>query len=166
MKIKKIDVGIENFDSKAFDDLCDDIEENITADNLVINGGTLNYSGLTYYSEILLVAYNDEEEPVGYNSIVRDSNGLYIYQIAVKKSYHRNGIGTLMLREAIKIAEEEGASFVTAHVMDYNIASQTMFLHLGFKKVSEEVRKDGKVNGFYILNVKEIEPPKELPKNR
>ena len=42
---------------------------------------------------------------------------------------------------------------VTAHVMNYNIASQKMFLNLGFQKVDED-EKTG--NGFYYLDIEKI----------
>lgn len=144
MEIRKIEIG-----TNYFYKLCNYIEEHINRENLFKNGGTLNYSNLTYESDILLIAF-DNGIPVGYNSIVRYEDGLYIYQIAVKKEYQNKGIGTLMLRRAVEIADEEN-TFVTAHVMNYNFASQKMFLNLGFKKVSED-SKTG--NGFYILNQK------------
>ena len=150
MEIREIKRGTEYFYQ-----VCNYIEENINRENLFKNGGTLNYSNLTYDSDILLVVF-DNEIPVGYNSIVKYKGGLYIYQIAVKKKYQNKGIGTLMLRKAIKIAEEEN-TFVTAHVMNYNVASQKMFLNLGFKKIDED-KNTG--NGFYILNQREIKRSK------
>jgi len=142
MEIRKIEIGTDYFNR-----MCDHVEEHINRENLSINGGTLNYRDLTYNSDILLIAF-DNDIPVGYNSIVRYGGGLYIYQIAVKKEYQHKNIGTLMLRKAIEIADEQG-TFVTAHVMNYNTASQKMFLKLGFKKVDEN-KETG--NGFYILN--------------
>ena len=150
MEIREIKRGTEYFYQ-----VCNYIEENINRENLFKNGGTLNYSNLTYDSDILLVVF-DNEIPVGYNSIVKYKGGLYIYQIAVKKKYQNKGIGTLMLRKTIKIAEEEN-TFVTAHVMNYNVASQKMFLNLGFKKIDED-KNTG--NGFYILNQREIKRSK------
>ena len=152
MEIKEIKIGTDYFYQ-----VCDYIEEYITKENLFINGGTLNYNSLTYDSDILLVVF-DNKIPIGYNSIVRYDDGLYIYQIAVKKKYQNKGIGTLMLKKAIEIADEEN-TFVTEHVMNYNIASQKMFLNLGFKKVSED-SKTG--NGFYILNQKEINRKRQV----
>ena len=146
MEIKKIEIGTDYFYK-----MCDYVEKYINRENLSINGGTLNYSDLTYDSDIFLIAF-DNDIPVGYNSIVRYKGGLYIYQIAVKKEYQHKNIGTLMLRKAIEIADEQ-ETFVTAHVMNYNAASQKMFLKLGFKKISED-KKTG--NGFYILNEERI----------
>lgn len=142
MEIKEIKVGTD-----YFFEVCDFVEENINRENLSENGGTLNYSNLTYNSDILFIAF-DKGIPVGYNSIVRYEDGLYIYQIAVKKEYQNKGIGTSMLRKAVEIADEEN-SFLTAHVMNYNSASQKMFLNLGFKKISEDPKTG---NGFYVLN--------------
>ena len=150
MEIKKIEIG-----TNYFYQVCDYIENHITKENLSKNGGTLNYNNLTYNSDILLVA-SDNGIPIGYNSIVKYNKGLYIYQIAVKKEYQNKGIGTLMLKKAIEIAEEQN-TFVTAHVMNYNIASQKMFLNLGFKKIDED-KKTG--NGFYALNQLKIKRSK------
>ena len=146
MEIKKIGPSARNFT-----EVCDYIEQYINRENLSINGGTLNYSNLTYDSYILLLAI-DNGVPVGYNSIVVYEKGLYIYQIAVKKEYQNKGIGTLMLKKAIEIAKKHNTN-VTAHVMNYNIASQKMFLKLGFQKVDED-KKTG--NGFYYLGIEKI----------
>ena len=91
--------------TSIFNHVCDYVEQNINRENLSINGGTLNYSNLTYESDILLVAL-DNGVPVGYNSIVTYEDGLYIYQIAVKKEYQNKGVGTLMLKKAIEIAKK------------------------------------------------------------
>ena len=48
--------------------------------------GTLNYSNLTYYSDILLVAYK-EDVPVAFNSLVfHKKDLLYCNQYVVKKN--------------------------------------------------------------------------------
>ena len=145
MEIRNIPTG-----TKEFMKICKYVEENINRENLHKNGGTLNYSNLTYDSDILFIAY-DNETPVGYNSIVRYEDGFYVYQIAVKKEYQGKGIGTAMLKEAIEIAEKEN-TFITAHVMYYNIPSQKMFTKQGFKKIKE----NDEGNGFYIRTQKTI----------
>ncbi|MBR5370204.1 MAG: GNAT family N-acetyltransferase [Bacilli bacterium] len=137
MEIRNIKIGTDEFLN-----ICDYVEKNINRENLSANGGTLNYSNLTYSSDILFIAF-DNNTPVGYNSVVKCDGGYYIYQIAVKKEYQGQGIGTDMLKEIVKIADEEGV-FITAHVMNYNTASQKMFKSLGFIKLSEK-----KGNGFY-----------------
>ena len=71
--------GSDIKEQAEFQNACAVLEENITKENLVVNGGTLNYNGLTYESDILLVAVSDEK-PVGYVSLVLVQDSLYVYQ--------------------------------------------------------------------------------------
>ena len=135
--------AIDDNDEK-FREICNYLEENITNENLVVNGGTLNYHGLTYHSEVLiLISLNDEI--IGYNSLVVYDDTLYVYQIAVKKEYQQKGIGSLLMGKAIEIASSRNMD-VTANVMEYNTNSKNMFFRLGFTKLDE---MDG--NGYYRL---------------
>ena len=150
MEIKTIKPNNEEFEK-----ICDYIEENITKHNLRKNGGTLNYNKLTYQSDILIIA-EENNIPIGYNSIIRYKNGYYIYQIAVKKEYQNKRVGTQMMKKIIDQANEEN-TFVTAHVMNYNTNSQKLFLGLGFTKLGEDPLTG---NGFYALEQKEIKNEK------
>ena len=134
---------------KSFNDMCDYLESNICKENLAQNGGILNYNGLTYNSDFLIVAF-DKKKPVGYNSVIITNTNFYIYQIAVKNEYKQRGIGTSMMKAAIKIATDANQN-VTANVRDYNIASQRMVEKLGFEKVS-----DNNGNYLYLLEQKEL----------
>lgn len=117
-----------------FISLCSYLEANIVDENHSKNGGTLNYSNLTYYSDILLVAYK-ENIPVAFNSLVfHKKDLLYCNQYVVKKEFQNKGIGKRIMESAMKIVDELNVDF-SAHVKDYNIASQKVFTSLGFKKV-------------------------------
>ena len=126
-----------------FKNICRIIEKNIVEENLAINGGTLNYSHLTFDSELLLLAM-DGEEIIGFNSLVTFDNTYYVWQIAVKKELQGKGIGTELMKKAMEIALEKDMD-VTANVMDYNEKSKKMFLNLGFIKEGYS----SKNNGFY-----------------
>ena len=143
-EIKSLDRNMETFIPT-----CDYLEANITSENLRENGGTLNFSNLTYESDILLVAF-DKENPIGYNSVVKIRNGYYIYQIAVKKEYQHKGAGKMMMKQVMDMAAKEKVD-VVAHAMNYNEASKGMLIGLGFKKVDED-KETG--NGLYILKQK------------
>ena len=133
-------VQIEN-NNKDFVNICRVLEKDIVEENLSINGGTLNYTRLTYDSNPLLIAISGEEI-IGFNSLVPMRDTYYVWQIAVKKKYQGRGIGTELMKKAIEFAKEKDCD-VTANVMYYNIKSQRMFLGLGFDQVS------GGNNGFY-----------------
>ena len=76
--------------SPIFNKICAYCDKRIVEENLSINGGTLNYSGIVYDSDIMIVCF-DKTKPVAFNSIVELDDSLYIYQIAVKNS-HKNKV--------------------------------------------------------------------------
>ena len=137
-------------DQESFEKICDYCEENINRENHSENGGMLNYKNLTYESDILIIAFKDDV-PVAYNSMVVTNNGavLYVYQIAVKKEYQGNGIGTEIMKKAISIAKKLNMD-VSAHARDYNIASRKMFNTLGFEKIEKYSTKEN-----YFLYLKQ-----------
>lgn len=146
-------VRILKNDDIDFGSICNYCEENITLENHVQNGGTLNYINLTYYSDILLVALSNNV-PIAYNSlVVTKDKTLYVYQIAVKKEYQRLGIGTELMKNAINIAQGLNMD-LSAHVREYNIASKGMFESLGFKKIDSNSTLD---NNYYFLKQKKFD---------
>jgi len=133
-----------DYNDPNFNNVCKILEQNIVLENLSKNGGTLNYTGLTYHSDILILATLGSEI-VGFNSIVyTNNNGLYIYQIAVKKAHQQQGVGMLMMNKAMEIAQENNMT-VSANVMDYNTNSKKMFERLGFSKLGYSEEN----NGYY-----------------
>lgn len=119
--------------SPIFNRICAYCDKHIVQENLSINGGTLNYSGIVYDSDIMIVCF-DKTKPVAFNSIVELEDCLYIYQIAVKNNNKQQGIGTELMQRAITIAKSKNKP-VTAHVRDYNDASNHLFQKLGFEAV-------------------------------
>lgn len=150
--IDNVEFRIIKANDTNFKDVCDYVEKNINKENLYINGGTLQNTGLTYKALFLIVAYKDNF-PIAYNS-VRQKVGdeLYISQIAVKKEFKRLGIGTKMMEIAIEIAKLNNKD-VTAHVRYYNIPSIEMFKSLGFTQ-SMNLTKKGSYK--FTLNQKEL----------
>lgn len=132
--------------SHIFNRICEYCDRTIVDENLIINGGTLNYSGIIYDSDIMIVCF-DKTTPVAFNSIVELDDSIYIYQIAVKKSFKNKGIGTYLMQKAISIAKNKNKA-VTAHVRDYNDASNHLFQKLGFAAVETGS------NTLYVLNLK------------
>ncbi len=130
-----------------FKSMCNKIEEKIVKQNLYINGGTLNFNNLTYSSDILIVC-SKENELIGFNSLMLNRYDLYIIQIGIKNEHKKKGIGTQMMKIAISIAQQFNLK-VSAHVRDYNIASQNMIKGLGFKKMSYNSSPN---NHFYVLD--------------
>ncbi len=145
----KCNMSIIKRTEENFFDVCDVLEKTITRDNLRDKGGTLNYSHLTYHTDFIILAF-DGKKIVGYNAITIEDQGLYVYQIAVKKGYHNQRVGSQMLEVLIETAKKMNLD-VLAHVRDYNTASQQLFLTHGFIKDEEESTPE---NGFYVLKCK------------
>jgi len=121
--------------SEDFLEICSQLEETVVKDNLRQNGGTLNFSNLTYHSDILIVGF-EGNTPVAFNSLIIHGSSLYVYQIAVKKEYQEKGIGKYLIDRAKQLASTLNLD-VTAHVKKYNIASQKMFESCGFFRSAE-----------------------------
>ena len=128
-------------DNDSFDNICSYVEDKINKENLYENGGTLNYSGLTFHSDVLFIAAIDKI-PIGYVSIVTNGDSYYVFQIAIKKEYQQKGIGTALMNQVIDMADSDGME-VTANVMDYNTNSKKMFTSLGFEKIGYSSKGDG-----------------------
>ena len=65
--------------SPIFNKLCNYCDKKIVTENLSINGGTLNYSGIVFDSDIMIVCF-DKTKPVAFNSLVELEDSIYIYQ--------------------------------------------------------------------------------------
>lgn len=135
---------------EEFQKSCQFCEENIVLENLKNNGGTLNFTSLTYGSDYLVVAIDGEI--VGFNALIFEPTvGFYVNQIAVKNNYKQKGIGSTLIGMGMTLASNISLP-ICAHVRDYNIASQKMFEKCGFIK---EERYSDRENYFYIYSQKE-----------
>ena len=143
-KMPKYNYMIISKTSHIFNKICRYCDKEIVEENLVINGGTLNYSGIVNDSDIMIVCF-DKMKPIAFNSLVELDDCLYVYQIAVKKSYKNQGIGTNLMQKAIAIANHKKKA-VSAHVRDYNEESNHLFQKLGFTAI------DPGTNTLYVLN--------------
>jgi GNAT superfamily N-acetyltransferase len=138
--------------SPSFKTICTYCDRKIVEENLSINGGTLNHSGIIHDSDCLIVCF-DKTTPIGFNSLKELDECLYVYQIAIKKEHKQQGIGTHLMDIAISIAKKKEKP-ITAHVRDYNTSSNHLFQKLGF-----EVLEPGS-NTLYVLDPKQIKSPK------
>lgn len=142
-----------------FMERCAQCESEIVPENLRKNGGTLNYHNLTYESDFLILCMQGDE-PIGFCSLVMlDKQGLYVYQIAVKKEYQRMGIGAEMVGMTKQLASDLGIN-ASAHVMAYNIGSQRTFEKCGFIKNIEYSSADEYYYQYRVL-VNELDSRKK-----
>ena len=64
----------------------------------------------------------------------------YIYNVAVKQSFRKQGIGFAMLAELIKQAKSRGISSLTLEVRQSNLPAINLYKRLGFAEAG--IRKD------------------------
>ena len=81
---------------------------------------------------------------VGFAALSSKAKEVYINQIVVKNRFRKQGIGTALIAEVIKVA---GNRDVTCHVRFSNEASRTLFSGCGFQ---EDETKKTKLSNFYI----------------
>ncbi|MHC4063821.1 MAG: GNAT family N-acetyltransferase [Planctomycetota bacterium] len=57
-------------------------------------------------------------------------------RLVTAKSHRRTGLGTILARELVNLAERRGLEKLQAHVIEDNVGSVQMFANLGFDKVA------------------------------
>lgn len=140
-----------------FESICTCCENDIVLENLVSNGGTLQFRHLTYQADCIIVA-EEGTTIIGFNSLNIDYDiGFYVNQIAVRKEYQQKGIGTTLISMGQELANKASLP-VYAHVREYNIGSQKAFEKCGFEK-DDTYRTEESF--FYAYNQKSIGERKE-----
>ncbi|MFC1938493.1 ribosomal protein S18-alanine N-acetyltransferase [Chloroflexota bacterium] len=72
---------------------------------------------------------------IGFAGIWRVTDEVHITNIAVRKAYHRQGIGELLLVGLIDLAVKLNARIITLEVRASNIAAQALYSKYGFTQV-------------------------------
>ena len=79
-----------------------------------------------------------EGKPVGYLSIEKYPDHLYLDDFCVDEKYRNAGIGTELLRKAQEYATEKNISQIHLHVEKSNSDAIRLYQHLGYKVINEE----------------------------
>lgn len=82
-------------------------------------------------SKCIIAKSNDEI--VGFACIWKAVDDIHITNIVVKKIYRKQGIGSLLLKELIKISNIENVTSITLEVKDSNLPAQNLYQKYGFK---------------------------------
>lgn len=82
-------------------------------------------------SKCIIAKSNDEI--VGFACIWKAVDDIHITNIVVKKIYRKQGIGSLLLKELIKISNNENVTSITLEVKDSNLPAQNLYQKYGFK---------------------------------
>ncbi len=109
---------------------CDVFEDKKTYDNTNVSDEYLRHF-LANESHVVVVALSENNTVIGglvayqLDKFGKESKELYIYDLAVLESQQRQGIGTNLINEVVKIAKQRNASvvFVQADAEDIHAVS-------------------------------------------
>lgn len=101
------------------------------------------FPNLIYNKNYILIGYYQNDEIVGYILIKKISDidclldGLY-----VEEEYRNKGIGTSLIKEAIKIIKTKNYKYVDIGVMSNNKNALNLYKKIGFKDLKITLRKE------------------------
>ena len=84
-------------------------------------------------SQYIVTKLNNEI--VGFGGIWKAVDDIHITDIVVKKSFRRQNIGSILLKQLIALAEKENITSITLEVNSNNIPAQKLYEKFGFKRV-------------------------------
>lgn len=82
----------------------------------------------------------ENRQVVGYIAARAAAGELHINNVAVRESYRRNGIGSLLLSRAIEEGKRLGASSAFLEVRSGNLAAQSLYQKCGFLPIARRPR--------------------------
>jgi ribosomal-protein-alanine N-acetyltransferase len=102
---------------------------------------------LKYNAFALYLTARVEEQIIGYVGcwFKNHANEVHIVNLAIKKDFRREGIGTYLIKEIIDMSRNLQADYVTLEVRVTNEAAIDLYQDLGFKK-------DGLTPHYYLDN--------------
>ncbi len=94
-----------------------------------------------------------DQEIVGYAGIWISVDDIHITNIAVKKSYRNNGIGSALLEQLISMSKKLNKSSLTLEVNTKNLYAQKLYLKFGFKNLGLRKKYYNGVEDAYIMTL-------------
>jgi len=85
-------------------------------------------------------------ELVGYSILMVAVGEAHLLNLSVSGSRHRQGLGTALLRETLRIARENGARHLFLEVRPSNLAGIALYEKSGFRRIAER-------HGYYPAHV-------------
>lgn len=97
-----------------------------------------------------------DKNPVGYLSVVKKDNSLFLSKIYVLKSERGKGIGKIAMEFIHKKAKELMLNSIVLTVNKYNVNSIKAYKKMGFENVGELVQDIG---GGFVMDDYKMEKP-------
>jgi RimJ/RimL family protein N-acetyltransferase len=118
-----------------------------------------------YAHAAVYVAETDEGELVGRLSVARDQHPASVHVadlgLMVAGGYRRQGVGSALLHEAVRWAEESGVRKLELHVFPHNEAAIALYENFGFEREGYRKQHYRRSSGEYvdaILMAYEVRP--------
>jgi len=90
----------------------------------------------------ILLAYKDNNEIKAYLYLKYKDNGYLIDGLYVKKEYRRQGIATLLIKEALYILKRKKAKYIDTNVFYNNKIAYKLYKSFGFDIFRVSLRKN------------------------
>lgn len=119
------------------------------------NGGTLRRRGLISSCSSLVCAKDENGKIIGFLALKDNYKGLkdiYISQMAVAKECVRKGVASSMI-VALGNGVKNKYDFITADVRKDNIASNNLFIKLGFKNIENKLVR---YSSSYVFDLRKL----------
>lgn len=97
-----------------------------------------------------------ENKPVGYCGVQPQQERLFLSKLYMLESCRGKGIGTALIKQAIRFAKEQGLKAVYLTVNKQNETGIALYKHLGFE-ITDAVQSDignGYIMDDYIMELK------------
>ncbi len=94
-----------------------------------------------------------DNQIVGFAGIWISVDDIHITNIAVKKSYRNNGIGSILLENLIIMSKKLNKSSLTLEVNTKNIYAQKLYLKFGFKNLGIRKKYYNGTEDAYIMTL-------------
>jgi len=83
-----------------------------------------------------------DEKIVGYLMYKIDGNSIFLSELAVDENYRNKQVATKLIKEAMKIAKENGIKYVDLNCWSFNEAAESLYEYLGFDRIRSFYRKE------------------------
>jgi len=103
--------------------------------------------------ESIYIIAKRNNEIVGFAGIWDDTYNMHITNIAVKKSYRKKGIGSILLKKLIQITKEKSKESITLEVNELNEVAINLYLKNNFKILGKRKKYYNGVDDAIIMTM-------------
>lgn len=111
-----------------------------------------------------LITLRADGDLIGYGGLLNIQDESHITNLAIKKEYHSQGFGTILLTELIKLAARNNSKNMSLEVKKDNVAAQNLYKKFDFQKIALRKHYYGYEDHAYIMSTENINDEAYLQK--